>query len=228
MATAAPTTSHAGRSLWLKLAAPMGCPFAVVHVTGAFVESPKLEETAKWRVEAGGLYCSLPPGGIPGVPEVPLVRLDLPVCGLADAPALWWKTVKKAMLDLGFVQGEIGRLGGAACWHVDDILAVGGSPGFSRGIDSLKKRVPFSKRSVNQERFCGVNPSRDAATGEISMGQKEYAGQTTPPRPSKVGEEEAVSPDHVAKAAELRAVNGAGRWLSFQSRPDLACQVSIA
>eukprot|EP00959_Pyramimonas_sp_CCMP1952_P398679 8354028-Pyramimonas_sp.AAC.1 len=58
-------------------------------VKGAFLESDALD-----RPE-GPLYMQQPTGGIPGVHADSIVRMDLPLYGLNDAPKRWFRKFVK-------------------------------------------------------------------------------------------------------------------------------------
>ena len=46
-------------------------------------------------------YFSLPPGGLPGVPEGSLLEVVRAVYGLANSPRLWWRALQEQLLELG-------------------------------------------------------------------------------------------------------------------------------
>ena len=71
----------------------------------------------------GPLYSSLPPGGIPGVPDGAVLLILGNIYGLNDAPQRWWMKFDAVMTSIGFfrstfdvcvntLRGTAGNLGG--------------------------------------------------------------------------------------------------------------------
>ena len=108
--------------------------------------------------------------------------------------------------------------------HVDDLLMLGSHRRFSEKVRELQKLLPFGSLKSGALTFTGVEISQ-ASDGTIYVGQPKYAKKL----------EEVVIKDVsfgpkgiVTKSGEtkFRAVIGALLWLSVQTRPDLAFDVS--
>ena len=87
--------------------------------------------------------------------------------GMASAPRRFFFTLRKVMLEAGFVPSAAddclfllrdseNNLIGAAGWHVDDGLLTG-TKEFWDAIDKVGKRLQFGSQKSGEFRFCGVN-----------------------------------------------------------------------
>ena len=87
--------------------------------------------------------------------------------GMASAPRRFFFTLRKVMLETGFVPSAAddclfflrdseNNLIGAAGWHVDDGLLTG-TKEFWDAIDKVGKRLQFGSQKSGEFRFCGVN-----------------------------------------------------------------------
>ena len=86
---------------------------------------------------------------------------------MASAPRRFFFTLRKVMLETGFVPSAAddclfllrdseNNLIGAAGWHVDDGLLTG-TKEFWDAIDKVGKRLQFGSQKSKEFRFCGVN-----------------------------------------------------------------------
>ena len=92
----APTPSSTTVMLCLQVIASMNFRLYIMDVSSAFGQSDPHER------EQGPLYASMPPTGIPDVPRHALVRVLTAVYGLVNAPAVWRKTVRRHLIELGY------------------------------------------------------------------------------------------------------------------------------
>lgn len=94
----APTPSSTTVMLCLQIISSMKFYLYIMDVSSAFGQSDPHER------EQGPLYASLPPTGIPDVPRHALIRVLTAVYGLVNAPAVWRKTVRRHLLQLGYIE----------------------------------------------------------------------------------------------------------------------------
>ena len=73
-------------------------------IRGAFLEVDALDR------KQGPLYSSLPPGGIPGVPDGAVILILGNIYGLNDAPQRWWKKFDAVMTPIGFIRSTFETL----------------------------------------------------------------------------------------------------------------------
>lgn len=94
----APTLSSTTVMLALQVIASMRYRLFIMDVSSAFGQSDPHER------EQGPLYAWMPPTGIPDCPDWALVHVLTAVYGLVNAPAVWQKTVRRHLLELGYVE----------------------------------------------------------------------------------------------------------------------------
>ena len=92
----APTPSSTTVMLCLQIISSMQFELYIMDVSSAFGQSDPHE-----RAE-GPLYASMPPTGIPGYEKTALIRVLTAVYGLVNAPAVWRKTVRRHLTELGY------------------------------------------------------------------------------------------------------------------------------
>ncbi|CAE7795640.1 Copia protein [Symbiodinium microadriaticum] len=201
-------------------------------IKGAFLASGDLP--AKYRP----LYARLPAGGIPGVPCDALIEVIGHVYGLNDAPSAWYKTLDRALLEVGFERSRLDRclyfmregrqLTGIFGIHVDDSVTGGQGQKYERALSLLKEKFEFRKWRVRDGDFCGARYTQSEATGEIVMTQESFVQKV---RPLHLSRQRALNKGSELTEEEtrcLRAINGSLNWLATQSRPDLSTQVSFS
>ena len=99
--TQSPTVSQLGRMLSCQMIVSNGWNLQLGDVRGAFLEADSLDR------KQGPLYSSLPPGGIPGVPDDAVILIIGNIHGLNDAPQRWWKKFDAVMSSIGFSRSTL-------------------------------------------------------------------------------------------------------------------------
>ena len=113
----------------------------------------------------GPLYWSLPPRGIPGVPDDAVMLTLGNIYGSNDAPQRWWKKLDAVMSSIGFsrstfdvcvysLKSTAGNLEGILCVHVDDTICGGSGSLFSEALSNLRHRFPFRKWMFAAPSMC--------------------------------------------------------------------------
>ena len=97
-ATQSPTVSQLGRVLSCQMIVSNGWDLQLGDVREAFLEADALDR------KKGSLYSSLPPGGIPGVPDGSVILMLGKIYGLNDASQRWWKKFDAVMTFIGFTR----------------------------------------------------------------------------------------------------------------------------
>ena len=200
-------------------------------IRGAFIEASALDR------KQGPLYSSLPPGGIPGVPDGSVILILGNIHGLNDAPQRWWKKFDAVMTSFGFIRstfdvcvyalrGTVGNLEGILCVHVDDTICGGSGSMFSKALTALRHRFPFRKWPVGEGMFCGSKYVQNKDTNEIMISQTEFAVQITQVPMSPARKKMRKDPADRAEIHAFRGVSGSISRLAGQTRPDVPCQMS--
>ncbi|OLP92915.1 Copia protein [Symbiodinium microadriaticum] len=227
-----PTLSQIGRSMLFQVIASSKWTLRLGDIKGAFLSSGELPD--KYRP----LYARLPPGGIPGVPSDSLIEVIGHVYGLNDAPAAWHRTLDKALTEAGFERSRLDsclyylrdgeHLAGVYGVHVDDCATGGEGAKYEAALNRLKSQFEFRKWRLGDGDFCGSRYKQCPKTFEITVAQSGFVDKIKPFRLSRRRAQEKESPLTTDEIRCLRAINGSLNWLSSQSRPDLATQVSFS
>ena len=109
--------------------------------------------------------------------------------------------------------------------HVDDGIGEGDSV-FNQVISALERKFPFGSQRQGSFTFTGIN-IRQEINGDISLSQKEYV-QDIPP--IDVPKDRRKTPDDAITSQELQALRGLIGSLQYSAtntRPDLACRLSL-
>ena len=125
--TQSPTVSQLRRMLSCQMIVSNGWNLRLGDIRGAFLEADSLDR------KQGPLYSSVPPGGIPGVPDDAVMFILGNIYVLNDAHQRWWKKFDAVMSSIGFsrstfdvcvysLRGTAGNLEGILCVHVDDTI----------------------------------------------------------------------------------------------------------
>eukprot|EP00435_Cladocopium_sp_Y103_P060490 s2072_g22.t1 len=228
-----PTLSQVSRSVLFQTIASKKWQLALGDIKGAFLSAGPLPE--KYRP----LYARLPPGGIPGVPSDALIEITGHVYGLNDSPSAWQQKLHRELLSVGFVASRFdpclytlrdasGELCGICGVHVDDCATGGAGKQYEQAMVQLKQKFEFRKWRFLDGDFCGARYTQDPVTFEISMSQSKFASGIRPLHMSRSRCQDKTALLSDQEVSCLRAINGSLNWLSSQSRPDLAAQVSFS
>ena len=94
----APTPSSTTVMMCLQITATMKFHLYIMDVSSPFGQSyPHGREQTP-------LFASMPPTGIPNVPQHALVRVLTAVYGLANGPAIWRKTLRRHLIEVGYLE----------------------------------------------------------------------------------------------------------------------------
>ena len=227
-----PTLSQVGRNILFQLIASHGWKLQLGDIKGAFLAAGDLP--AHYRP----LYARLPPGGIPGVPEDALIEVLGHVYGLNDSPSAWYKKLSSVLTQAGFEKSQFDnclfymrendRLTGIYGVHVDDCATGGHGEKYQKALAYLKSHFEFRKWRDGNGEFCGAMYDQCQTTFQIRMSQEKFTQKLRPIHFTRERLSDRQSTLNPKEISCLRAVNGSLNWLSTQSRPDLAAQVSFS
>ena len=178
-----PTLTKLGRSLILQLAAANSWRISSFDVKTAFLRGTADQERVL---------------GLEPVPEFQsklqmrqgeVLQLLKGAYGRADAPLLWFREIRKGLLDLNFEQCPIdpcvftltdptGKTCGAIGLHVDDGI-FGGNHIFEAKLSELSKKYPFGSRKHTDFVFTGIHVSQGSDM-TISLDQSQYVKEIEP------------------------------------------------
>ena len=158
--------------------------------------------------------------------------------GKIDAPQLWYETWDQEARAAGFTRSRFDK-----CLYymrdeeshsvqgifVDDTLPGGKGTRFEASIARLRSRFPFRKWSTGSGEFRGSIYTQDRVSKTIIQSQKSFASEKIAHiKISRTRKQELDQHATDAEVSAIRAVAGAGNWISSQSRPDLSRQVSLS
>ncbi|CAE7255000.1 RE2 [Symbiodinium sp. CCMP2592] len=244
--TDSPTVSRTAVMTLLQLAASQfdaGWGVAAGDVTAAFLNGEKLDRE---------LYLRQPKHGLPGLHPDQLIKVEKGVFGLIDSPRKWWKKFKKDIQEMtvDLPEGKKGKFfaspldpcvfqlieldeegrrgdGRPICYaavHVDDILLVG--PHALRVSVQEQLSGCFPVEEWEEDVFDFIGSHIETRPDGIFVSQSSYATN----RLFEIYIDPKAPGDALADAeqvADNRSLVGALSWLASQSRPDLACGVSM-
>ena len=214
-------------------------------VTAAFLNGDPLERR---------LFLRQPRHGLPGLHPSQIIRVDKGVFGLVDSPRMWWRRFRKDIQQQWFrlgdgsfakfsaspldpcvfqliqVRSDGEKFEGArplcyAAVHVDDILLVGPRTLSHSVQEQLSTCFPVEEWENDVFDFIGSHI--EVRADEIRVSQGGYVES----RLFEVNIDPSVPDDSKAtseQVADNRSLIGALSWLASQTRPDLACGVSMA
>ena len=156
--------------------------------------------------------------------------------GRVDAPYLWFMELRKALLELNFVQAPFdpcvfilpnihsGAPEGIIGVHVDDGLC-GGSSYFQEQLSRLEKKFPFGSKKQGNFTFTGlkINQHPDSS---ITVDQTQYVKDITPIVIPKERRLQVNSPVNEVERQSLRALIGSLSYAAINTRPDLGSRLS--
>ena len=240
----APTPSSTTVMLCLQIIASMKFHLFIMDVSSAFGQSDPHER------EQGPLFATMPPSGIPGYPPHALVRVLTAVYGLVNAPAIWRKTVRRHLLQLGYVesvfdpclyylpanQSEIDEgnykfmVAGIVLLDVDD-FCQGGNDRHQGLMATLRTQLKFGKwKDVYGSSADYIGRTlKQLENFEIQVSMKRYIMEKL--RPVTLPKDRVKTKD--AKLTEqeitwLRGVGGSLLWVGKEGRPDVGAACAMA
>ena len=230
----APTANTAVIGITMQTAASLGFRGAVGDLKNAFMQSDRLV-----RPE-GRIFCRQPRGGLPGLNPAQLIEVLAGAYGLGDAPAHWRKSLRKVLLELGFVQSSMdpclfkvfqdSKLAGMLIVEVDDILSFGNEHHYGL-MQKLQERFKFGKfKFIDQEpEGVGFNGRRiRLAQGCYLIDMQKFVEERLQEVPLAVGrakDKEALATEE--EKSLTRASIGALTWAAKEGRPDCAASASL-
>ena len=239
----APTPSSTTVMMCFQIISSMKFHLYIMDVSSAFGQSDPHER------EQGPLFASLPPSGIPDVPAHALVRVKTAVYGLVNAPAVWRKTVRRHLLELGYSESvfdpclyylkptaeeleHLGELGvaGVVLLDVDD-FCQGGNERREELMNQLRAKLKFGKwRDVykNSAEYIG-RTLKQLETFEIQVSVKRYIEEKLRPVTlAKDRVKDKTSPLSETETTWPRGVGGSLLWVGKEGRPDVGAACAMA
>eukprot|EP00435_Cladocopium_sp_Y103_P035026 s2451_g9.t1 len=231
IAADAPTLTKDGKQLLLQQVASRGWRLINFDISTAFLKGagdgrqlgihPPVELQQALAMQEGD-QCSLVGGAY----------------GRADAPILWYRTLKSTLESLGFVVcpfdgcvfslitlGKDGRprVHGCLGMHVDDGIG-GGDQYFREVIGRLRKIYEFGAYNEGEFEFCGVRYFQ-WDDGSIEMEQNSYIQKISPIEIPKGRRLDPKSRLNETETQWLRQICGSLQFAAVHTRPDLAAKV---
>ena len=216
--TDSPTVMKQSLRLAFTIAAQYGWEVITSDVTSAFLQSDKPDREIFVQ----------PPNDIriPGT----LWRLEKPMFGLDDSGLKWYKTIDNKLRKLGcqrlhtdlavFYYQKDNKLRGIMVWHVDDMITTGDEIFYTDIIKPLMDDVKFGSTSEGAYRCLGWNVRHADST--ILVSQSDYIASRIEYLDIDKGDRKNEENVNEEEAASIRASLGKLRWLSDQTRPDIA------
>ena len=157
--------------------------------------------------------------------------------GRADAPILWYKTLRRTLEGLGFVaspfdgcvfslitKGPNGpKVRGCLGLHVDDGIG-GGDEYFGEVIERLRKVYDFGAYNEGDFEFCGVRYYQ-WDDGSIEMGQDSYIQKISPIDIPRQRRQQPREPLSSAETQSLRQICRSLQYAAVHTRPDISAKV---
>ena len=231
----APTLNTTSFGVLLQIAASMKYAASVGDLRNAFCQSGPLVR------RQGKLYASLPRGGIEGLHEEQLAEVVAGVYGLGDSPQHWRKTLKQAIMQLGYREslldptvyylqtGEV--LDGVIAVEVDDLFTFGNAIHEER-MSKLGEKFQFGKYEEVMKSAEGVGFNgrriRQLPNHEFEVDMYKFVQERlSPVQLSKGRKACAKSLANDSEINQMRVVVGALNWLAKEGRPDAAAAASL-
>ena len=223
-----------------------GWTLAAGDVTAAFLNGDALDRR---------LFLRQPKHGFPGLHPSQLVRIDKGIFGLIDSPRKWWvrfrSDIQEKIFDIGdnrrakfftsaldpcvFQLVEINDSNGErkagkkplcyAAVHVDDIL-LAGPRDLSQAVQGqISTCFPIEEWETDTFDFIGSHVEVGKESIRISQGGYVESRLFEIPVDTSIPEDAKADAEQIA---DNRSLIGALSWLASQTRPDLACGVSMA
>ena len=241
----APTPSSTTVMLCLQIIASMKFELYITDVSSAFGQSDPHER------EQGPLFAAMPPTGIPGYEQNCLIRVVTAVYGLVNAPAVWRKTVRRHLVELGYAESvfdpclfylwpnddEIAngpelQVAGIVLLDVGD-FCQGGGLRHQELMSQLRTRLKFGKwKNVHKSSAEYIGRTLTQLENfEIQVSMKRYIQEKL----KAVTLDKSRLKDKSSLLSEqeiswLRGVGGSLLWVGKEGRPDVAaaCAMSMS
>ena len=239
----APTPSSTTVMLCLQVISSMKFRLFIMDVSSAFGQSDPHER------EQGPLFAWMPPTGIPGYDSGAIVRVLTAVYGLVNAPAVWRKTVRRHLLELGYVESVFDPclyylkvsedeaadqkyiVAGIVLLDVDD-FCQGGNARHQELMNQLRSRLKFGKwRDVYEEdsaEYIG-RTLRQMPNYEIQVSMRRYIVEKLKPvtlPKDRLKDKTALLTEK--EITWLRGVGGSLLWVGKEGRPDVGAACAMA
>lgn len=225
-----PTMSKASRMMVLQLIASKQWTLMSFDIKAAFLQGQPQSSRVLGLEPVPELATAMK------LQEDEICQLVKGAYGLVDAPYLWYKTLQKELLSLGFraspfdpcvfllFDEEKGNPKGILGIHVDDGLC-GGDEDFHRKLQQLESKYPFGAKKVGAFTFTGIDLQQHPDKS-ITMSQSKYIKGINPiPVPLDRRKDES-SPITEEERQQLRGLIGSLQFASVHTRPDLASRLS--
>ena len=231
----APTLTTTSFRVLLQIAASMKYKATVGDLKSAICQSLPLCR------KQGRLYASLPKGGIEGLHEEQLVEIIAGVYGLGDAPRHWRRTLREAILSLGYRESVIDPtvyylhsqnvIAGAIAVEVDDLFTFGGKL-HKEKMQALRQKFQFGKYEDVMSATNGVGFNgrrvRQLENFEFEVDTQKFVRERLEPvQMAKGRKADAKQLANDSEVNQMRAVIGALNWLAKEGRPDAAAAASL-
>ena len=156
--------------------------------------------------------------------------------GRVDAPYLWFMELRKALLELKFIQAPFdpcvfvlpnnnsGVPEGIIGVHVDDGLCTGSSY-FQEQLVKLEKKFPFGSKKQGSFTFTGLKIQQHADLS-ISVDQTQYVKDIMPITISRDRRSQTEMPVTETERQSLRGLIGSLSYAAINTRPDLGSRLS--
>ena len=164
--------------------------------------------------------------------------------GLVNAPLLWYSELKATLLDLGFIMSpfdpcvfvlprDVKTLSEAATTDIHGIIGIhvddgigGGDQEFHKKLKCLEAKFPFGSHRKRDMIFTGLH-IHQMANGEIQVDQKEYIQDIPPIQVSKDRRADPKNPVLPPELQSFRGLIGSLQYAATNTRPDIACRLSL-
>ena len=240
----APTPATPTVYLAFQILSSMRHKLVIMDVSSAFGQSDQRER------EKGPLFATMPPTGVPGKERDHLIQILTAVYGLVNAPAVWRKTVRRVLDQLGYIESTFDPClyylpflaaenphrqrgcAGLVLLDVDDFVQ-GGNSHHGELMEILRKQFRFGKWRVifgSSGEYLGRTVSQDE-NFEIRITMQRYIKEKL--RNITLTREKIKDEGRVLDANEVTLVRGAGGsllWIGRECRPDMgaACAMSMS
>ena len=172
--------------------------------------------------------------------------------GLINAPLLWYVELKTSLLNLGFIVSPLDpclfilpkrmqdadsskvtgntdssgpKIHGILGVHVDDGVG-GGDAVFAATIDKLEAKFPFGSKRQGKFVFTGIQVEQET-NGDIVLNQTDYVNDVPSIEVPKDRRQNPSSEATQKEVQDLRGLIGSLQYAASNTRPDLACRLSL-